>query len=86
MTDQEILGKVREVFQDLFELQPSEVTLATSQESVEAWDSLQHLNVALALEEVFSVAFSPEEMERLVSVEQIVQMLKGKLDGSRTPA
>jgi acyl carrier protein len=37
----------------------------SSPDDVSAWDSLQHLQIILALEEEFGVRFQPEEIDHL---------------------
>ena len=48
---------------------------------MEGWDSVQHLNLVLALEQVLSIQFTPEEMERMQSVGEIVAVVKAKSQG-----
>jgi acyl carrier protein len=51
----------------------------SSPETIESWDSLQHLNLVLALEQEYSVQFTPEEIETLVSPERIAALLGEKV-------
>lgn len=74
-----ILGRVQQTLSDVFSVPLDRITLSTSPETVEAWDSLNHLNVVLALEEEFAVQFTPEEIEQLLSVDHIVTLLDQKL-------
>lgn len=48
---------------------------ATSQDNCEKWNSLQHLNIIVALEEVFGVLFKPEDMAKMKSIKKIEQIL-----------
>jgi acyl carrier protein len=43
-----------------------------------AWDSTNHLNVVLALEEAFNVEFEPDEIVKLISVPQICAEILNK--------
>ena len=45
---------------------------------MEAWDSVQHLNLTLALEESFGFQFSPEEMDRMKTIGQIAAIVEAK--------
>jgi acyl carrier protein len=67
--------QVERVVADLFNLAPTEVGPHSSPEQIEAWDSMQHLNLVLALEQQFSVQFGPEQIERMKSVREIVQVV-----------
>ncbi len=64
---------------DIFAVSLESVTADSSPETIESWDSIQHLNLVLALEEKFNLQLSPEEMEQMRSVAQIVALLEAKL-------
>lgn len=49
-----------------------------SQEICPMWDSLRHLNVCFTLENEFNVMFTPEEMMKMRSFNDIVLLLKTK--------
>ena len=52
----------------------------TSREDYETWDSLSHLNIILALEEQYGVGFTPEEIEGIRTVGNIVGLVVSKLE------
>jgi acyl carrier protein len=74
--------KVREVSADIFQAPVGKITLATSPQTMESWDSVQHLNLVLALEEKFGIQFEPEEMDKMNSIGQIVGLVDAKLNGN----
>ena len=74
-----ILDQVRQIGADIFDVAPEELGADASPASIENWDSLQHLNLVLALEESFGLELGPEEMEQMQSVRAIVQCLERKL-------
>jgi acyl carrier protein len=43
-----------------------------------AWDSIQNLSIILAVEQATGLQFMPEDMEKMRSVEEIVQMVETK--------
>ena len=47
------------------------ITDDSSPESIEAWDSLKHMNLVLALEEEFGIRFSDERIVAMLSVRSI---------------
>lgn len=49
-----------------------QVTEQSSSQSMEAWDSLNHMNLILALEEEFGVQFSDEQIMRMLNVRAIL--------------
>jgi acyl carrier protein len=70
-TDQRI-GKL---FQDVFGIAASDCNDATSMETVEGWNSVNHLTLVFTLEETFNVQFSPEDISELTSVGRIKAIL-----------
>jgi acyl carrier protein len=67
---------------DLFGVPADQITRESSTESVEAWDSTQHLNFVLALEDKFNIQFSPEEMEQMRNIDSTVKLVENKLQNS----
>jgi acyl carrier protein len=77
-----IFEQVQAIASDLFGVPADQITRESSPESVEAWDSTQHLNFVLALEEKFNVQFSPEEMEQMRNIGSTVRLVENKLQNS----
>jgi acyl carrier protein len=78
-----VFDRVRRIVADVFQLEPEAVVEASGPPTIESWDSINHLNLVLALENEFSVSFEPEEVDHLDSVGRIVRALEGKLGPSR---
>ena len=77
-----IFEQVQAMASDLFGVPADQITRESSTESVEAWDSTQHLNFVLALEDKFNIQFSPEEMEQMRNIESTVRLVENKLQNS----
>jgi len=75
----EILNQVRGIAADIFKVDAKRLDAASSPEQVETWDSLQHLNLVLALEGTYGIAFDPEEMERMKNLGVIAALVGNKL-------
>jgi acyl carrier protein len=71
-------SRIKAVMAAVFEVPVDEITDESSSVNIESWDSLKHMNLALALEEEFDVNFSDEELVKMLSVETIVETLKKK--------
>ncbi len=78
-----IFEQVQGIASDLFGLPAGQITRESSTESIEAWDSTQHLNFVLALEEKFNIQFSPEEMEQMRNIGSTVKLVENKLQSPR---
>ena len=72
------LDHVRRIFSDVFQVPLDQVTPQSSPETIPTWDSLQHLNLVLALEQEFRIQFTPEEIEQLLSVAVVAALLEEK--------
>jgi acyl carrier protein len=72
------LDRVRVIFSDVFQIPLDKVGPESSPDTIPNWDSLQHLNLVLGLEQEFNVQFSPEEIEQLLSVELVAALLDEK--------
>jgi acyl carrier protein len=55
------------------------IMATSSPDSIETWDSIQHLNFVLALEEKFGLQLSPEEMEQMRSVGEAAKVVESKV-------
>jgi len=75
----DVVEQVREIVSDIFQIPIEQVNLDSSPETIEAWESIQHLNLVLALEQEFGLSFSPEEMATMLSVEAISQLVSEKM-------
>lgn len=78
MTDR-LLEQVRQIVSDVFAVPLEQVDGNSSPETIEAWDSMQHLNLVLAVEDRFNLQFTPEEMEQMRTVDQIVTILQSRI-------
>lgn len=74
-----ILDRVRSIAADLFHLPEEKITPASSPEHIDAWDSVQHLNLVLALETEYSIEFAPEEFDQMKTVGSIAALVESKL-------
>lgn len=73
-----IFEKVQRIAADLFQVPAGTITASSSPESIPNWDSVQQLNLILAVEQEFNVQFEPEELDRIHSIGDIVSQLQTK--------
>jgi acyl carrier protein len=55
----------------------SSLTEKSSPDTIPAWDSLNHLNVILAMEQEFGVELSPDDAMSMLDVSRIRSLLRG---------
>ena len=70
---------IRGIMADILDLEPMTIDDDTMMENVESWDSSNHINLVLALEQHFGICFDVREIESMVSFRDVVQTVEGKL-------
>lgn len=68
-------AEVRAVASDILGVPPDQITAESSPETIENWDSMQHLNLVLAIEEKFGVQLEPEDIEQMKSIGAVVALV-----------
>lgn len=81
MTPQQILTRLSAVFQDVFDDDQLVISQATTADDIEAWDSIMHVNLVLAVEKEFGVQMSAAEVGELDSVGSWIDLLAKRLAG-----
>lgn len=67
--------EVRAVASDIFGVPADQITAESSPETIENWDSMQHLNLVLAIEEKFGVQLEPEDIEQMKSIGDVAALV-----------
>lgn len=70
---------IRRVMADVLDLSVDAIHDDTSADNTPTWDSANHIQLVLALEEQFSTSFVVEEIEAMMSFPAIVQALRSRL-------
>ena len=79
MSGDDVDRRVRSVLVEVFGLDPDTVGPDTSTDTVEAWDSLQHLTVVLSIEEEFGIHLDDEDTVAAVSYPLITTIVRDRL-------
>lgn len=78
----DVRQRLQEVFEDVFD-RPVVLTDELSAKDIEDWDSLQHINLIIAVEKRFRIRFATAEISRLKepgqNIGSFVRMLEGKV-------
>jgi len=75
----EIMNKVAQIFRDIFDDEELIINDNTCADDIDDWDSIEHINLILAVEKEFSIKFDMNEIARLKSVGEIVRAIESKL-------
>jgi len=68
--------KIKQIMADVFGININNITNDASVDSIEEWDSLNHLKLILALEDELNISFSEEETVEIMSYLILVEILK----------
>lgn len=68
--------KLLQIFKETLEVENIDETV--SQKNCEAWDSIHHLNLIVAIEGEFGISLEPEEMEKMVDFATALKIVEGK--------
>ena len=72
------MEKLTAVFQSVFEDDALVLTPDLAAKDVENWDSFNHINLIVELEEAFGVTFTTEEITGMQNVGDLVVLLNDK--------
>lgn len=75
MTNEQIYAALNEVFQDIFDDETIVVKAETTADDIEDWDSLEHINLILAVEKVFHLKFTMGEVTGMKDVGEMVKII-----------
>lgn len=68
-------NRIKKIMSIVFEVPVEKIYDKSSPENIEAWDSLRHMNLVVALEEEFDIEFNDDEILLLVSFIDIKKLL-----------
>jgi len=73
--------ELTEIARDVFDDDSLVLTPALTANDVSEWDSFNHMNFIVAIEQKFGIAFQPTELEAMQNVGHLVSMIEQKLAG-----
>jgi len=82
MNKEQIYSQLTNVFHEVFEDQSIVPTPDMKASDVEEWDSLNHINLIVAIEARFKIKFKTAELESLRDVGHLVEIIEKKLTRS----
>ena len=70
--------RVANTIAEVMSVPADQINEDSSPDTIENWDSLQHMNLILALEEEFDVKFTDDEIANMVSAKVIAETVEAK--------
>lgn len=78
MSRDEVRERLEKVFREVFDDETIVITDDTSAEDIDAWDSLTHVELIVAVEEEFEMKLSAREIVRLKNVGEFISLIHEK--------
>ena len=79
MSREEVYQQLNEVFRDVFDDEDITVNDATTADDIEDWDSLEHINLIVAVEKKFNIKFNMGEVNKFKNVGEMVDAILAKM-------
>ena len=76
MTDQEMLENLREVITEFVDMKPDEITFDTNMRSDLGLNSLELVNMAVAIEDKFGVEIPDREVSRIETLKDVIDVIR----------
>ena len=70
--------KLKKVMAQILKVNAESINADSSPDTIASWDSLQHMNLVLGIEQSFGISFSEDEIMQMMNYEIIVDILKEK--------
>jgi acyl carrier protein len=75
----ELFNSIQEIFRDIFDEDDLIIQDKTNSDSIEEWDSLNHINLVSAIEKEFKIKFALGELMGLKNVGNMIDLMIEKL-------
>lgn len=75
----DVMVRLQDVFRDVFDDDAIAISATTTAKDVDGWDSLNHVNLVVAVEKKFGIKFTTKEVNTLANVGEFVQLIEKKL-------
>jgi acyl carrier protein len=81
MSHAEIIGKVNDIFIDVLDNPDIVLTDETSANDIAEWDSLNHIQLVVAIEKAFKLKFTAKEIQSWKNVGEMCKAINEKTNG-----
>lgn len=79
MTRKDVFEKLNIIFRNNFDDDSICLTAETSSEDIEEWDSMEQINLVVAIQDEFGFQFNIEEVNAMKNVGEMVDFILGKM-------
>ena len=78
MERKDILSKVEEIFRDILDNEDIVLNDETTEDEIDEWDSLTHIQLVVAIEKAFGMKFTSKEILSWNNVGEMIETIKKK--------
>ena len=68
--------KIIDIISDVLKIKKSNISLKTTMNKVEHWDSLKQMQIIIAIEDEFNIKFSEDNLSEANSVKKLIEATK----------
>ncbi len=79
MSEEEIYERLNNVFRDVFDDDEIVVNANTTANDIEDWDSLEHINLIVSVEQEFGMKFNMNEVTTMKNVGDMVNIISERI-------
>ncbi len=80
MKREEVFERLNNVFRDIFDDETIVVKEETTSKDIEDWDSLEHINLVVAIEQEFGIKFNMNEVTSMKNVGEMVDIILTRVE------
>tara|TARA_B100001123_G_C15149761_1_gene963043 strand:+ start:79 stop:333 length:255 start_codon:yes stop_codon:yes gene_type:complete len=81
--ERKLEDKLKKIFSEVFEIKISEINDDSSADNVKKWDSLNHTNLILSLEDEFKISFTADEIIDMLNFKLIKIIVQEKIESKK---
>ncbi len=79
MNREEVYEQLTRVFRDVFDNEDITINDNTTADDIDEWDSMEYINLIMAVEEEFSIKFTMEQVNGMKNVGEMVGLIIEKV-------
>ncbi len=69
-------SEVKEILAKVLEIDIATIFDNATQKDIAKWDSLQHLNLIVEIEDKYDISIDPEDISEMLSIDKIIEIIK----------
>lgn len=79
MSREEVMKRLNDVFRNMFDDETIELNDDTTSDDIEDWDSLEHINLLVSVEQEFNMKFNMNEVTNMKNVGEMVDIILSRV-------